>query len=90
MLHKAFEKIDELKVDGDRFPFSKNDNYDKKGKSYFKLMQADSHELPFEDDQFDTVVDSLTLQSCYDQETVFEEMKRVCKPGGRILVIGRG
>ena len=53
-------------------------------------MQADCHDLPFEDNQFDTVVDILTLQSCYDIETCFDEIKRVCKPGGQILLIARG
>ena len=47
MLLKAFEKIDELKNDNNRFPFSKSDEYEVKGKAYFKLMQADSHSLPF-------------------------------------------
>jgi hypothetical protein len=61
MLLKAFEKIDELKNDDNRFPFSQNPDYEAKGKAYFKLMQADSHALPFKDDEFDTVVDSLTL-----------------------------
>jgi ubiquinone/menaquinone biosynthesis C-methylase UbiE len=52
MLLKAFEKLEELG------PKSFSHNKDKK---YFKLMQADCHDLPFEDNKFDTVVDILTL-----------------------------
>ena len=81
MLLQAFEKVEELGSKG----FSHN-----KDKKFFKLMQADCHDLPFEDNQFDTVVDILTLQSCYDIETCFDEIKRVCKPGGQILMIARG
>ena len=40
MLLQAFEKIEELR------PRSFSHNKDKK---YFKLMQADCHDLPFED-----------------------------------------
>lgn len=81
MLLQAFEKLSELGANS----FSHN-----KDETYFRLMQADCHDLPFEDDKFDTVVDILTLQSCYDMDTVFSEMLRVCKPGGQILMIARG
>ena len=81
MLLQAFQKLEELG------PKSFSHGEDKK---FFKLMQADTHELPFENNQFDTVVDILTLQSVYDIETSFSEIKRVCKPGGNVLIIARG
>jgi ubiquinone/menaquinone biosynthesis C-methylase UbiE len=52
MLLQAFEKLSELGANS----FSHN-----KDETYFRLMQADCHDLPFEDDKFDTVVDILTL-----------------------------
>ena len=60
MLEKAFQTKEEL-IKTDSFPFSKNKDYETKGKAYFKIMVADAHDLPFKDDQFDTVVDSLSL-----------------------------
>lgn len=57
-----------------------------------KLIRADCHNLEsqFEDGSFDTVVDSLTLNSVYSRETLADEMKRVCRPGGLILLLERG
>ena len=84
MLLKAFEKVDELK-NRNIFPFEQE-----KVEVPFKLAHADCHDLHFEDNQFDTVVDCLTLQSVYDINSAFNEMKRVCKPDGKILIISRG
>jgi ubiquinone/menaquinone biosynthesis C-methylase UbiE len=53
-------------------------------------MTADAHALPFKDNQFDTVVNTFTLESTYDHEQVLREMKRVCKNHGKILLISRG
>ena len=55
MLEQSFEAITELKSEK-KFPFTK---LQEEGK--FKLIQADNHNLPFEDKSFDTVVDSLSL-----------------------------
>lgn len=67
MIQKAYEKVDELKHDRDRFPFSRSPKYEK-GREYFKLMQADCHSLPFPEGKFDTVVDIFGLQSCYNPD----------------------
>ena len=55
-------------------------------------MRADCVSLHshFEDGSFDTVVDTMTLHSAYNREMLADEMKRVCKPGGRILLLERG
>ena len=57
-----------------------------------KLKRADCLNLQshFDDGTFDTVVDSLTLNSVFNREQLADEMKRVCKPGGRILLLERG
>lgn len=42
--------------------------------------------LPFADGQFDTVVATLVLCSVNDPLKVFNEIRRVCKKGGRIVL----
>ena len=49
------------------------------------FQQADAHALPFEDDFFDTVSLMATLEFLEDREKVWQEVKRVLKPGGQIL-----
>ena len=48
------------------------------------------HKTPFSDNSFDTVVDTFGLECSYDVERAYGEMKRVTKPGGRILLLERG
>jgi ubiquinone/menaquinone biosynthesis C-methylase UbiE len=54
------------------------------------LLNIDVHKIPFNDSSFDTVVDTFGLECCYDVEKAFSEMKRVCKPNGKILLLERG
>ena len=56
----------------------------------YKLLTSDCLSLPFQDESFDTVVDTLTLQSVFDLDQEFSELKRVCKVGGKILLMERG
>lgn len=78
MLMKAFEKVDELQKEK------------KLQVQDYKLMTADAHQLPFKDNDFDTIVSTFSLESSYDKDTVLKEMKRVCKNHGKILLISRG
>ncbi|WP_423407005.1 class I SAM-dependent methyltransferase [Heyndrickxia sp. MSNUG] len=48
--------------------------------------QGVAESLPFKDGEFDTVVATLVLCSVQDPHTVFKEIKRVCKKGGRIVL----
>jgi ubiquinone/menaquinone biosynthesis C-methylase UbiE len=50
-----------------------------------KVMNAEK--LDFEDDAFDTVVTSCVYCSVPDPVQGLKEMKRVCKPNGRILML---
>jgi methyltransferase OMS1 len=50
----------------------------------------DCTKLEYMDNSFDTVVDTFGLQSSYDYKMQFEEMKRVCKVGGKILLLEIG
>ena len=46
--------------------------------------------MPFNEASFDTVLDCFGLECTYDMEKAWLEMKRLCKPGGKILLLERG
>ena len=52
-----------------------------------KLVRASAEELPFEDDSFDTAVSTLVLCTVADQPRALSELRRVLRPGGRLLFI---
>jgi ubiquinone/menaquinone biosynthesis C-methylase UbiE len=52
-----------------------------------EIVQAPVEDLPFEDDSFDTVVSTLVLCGVDDQATALREIRRVLRPGGKLLVI---
>ena len=54
----------------------------------FKL--ADSEKLPFKSKNFDTIVDTLGLCTYPNPLKALNEMKRVCKPSGKIILIEHG
>jgi ubiquinone/menaquinone biosynthesis C-methylase UbiE len=51
------------------------------------LLRAPAEDLPFEDDSFDTVVSTLVLCTVDDQPRTLREIRRVLRPGGRLLFI---
>ena len=51
-----------------------------------EIVQASAEELPFAADTFDTVVATLVFCTIPNPEKAIVEMKRVCKPGGKILL----
>jgi SAM-dependent methyltransferase len=51
------------------------------------LMEGDAHDLPFADGAFDTVVCTYSLCSVPDVPRAISEMKRVLKPGGRLILV---
>src|SRR5436305_9524519 len=51
-----------------------------------EIVQASAEELPFEDASFDTVVSTLVLCGA-DQKRSLAEIRRVLRPGGRLLFL---
>lgn len=43
------------------------------------VLNCDIHSTPFDDNSFDTVVDTFGLECCYDMDQAWKEMKRVTK-----------
>ncbi|MGH2759090.1 MAG: class I SAM-dependent methyltransferase [Actinomycetota bacterium] len=51
------------------------------------LREGDAHELPAPDESFDSVVCTYSLCNIPDTERAVAEMKRVLKPGGRLILV---
>jgi ubiquinone/menaquinone biosynthesis C-methylase UbiE len=52
-----------------------------------KVLRAPAEDLPFEDDSFDTAVSTLVLCGVDDQPRTLRELRRVLRPGGRLIFI---
>lgn len=52
-----------------------------------KVLRAPAEDLPFDDASFDTVVSTLVLCGVSDQPRAVREIRRVLKPGGRLLLV---
>ena len=51
------------------------------------ILRAPAEDLPFEDASFDTVVSTLVLCGVDDQPRAVRELRRVLRPGGRLIFI---
>jgi len=58
----------------------------KKEKLNIRFMKMDSQNLKFPDEYFDGVISMATIEFVPDPETMINEMFRVCKKGGNILL----
>ncbi|SDR29907.1 Methyltransferase domain-containing protein [Natronobacterium texcoconense] len=54
------------------------------------VRRMDAQNLAFDDDSFDTVISSLSTCTFPEPVAALEEMDRVCKPGGQILLFEHG
>jgi phosphatidylethanolamine/phosphatidyl-N-methylethanolamine N-methyltransferase len=59
----------------------------RKGLRNVQLMQMDAANLKFADDTFDIVYAPYVISVVPDPVTVTREMWRVCRPGGRIVIL---
>jgi ubiquinone/menaquinone biosynthesis C-methylase UbiE len=51
-----------------------------------EMVKTSAERLPFEDHTFDTVVATLVFCTIPNAEEAIDEIKRVCKPNGKILL----
>jgi phosphatidylethanolamine/phosphatidyl-N-methylethanolamine N-methyltransferase len=58
-----------------------------KGLPNVRLLQMDAADLKFADDSFDIVYAPYLISVVPDPVTVAREMRRVCRPGGRIVFL---
>lgn len=59
----------------------------KKGMRNARLLQMDAADLKFPDDSFDIVYAPYLISVVPDPVQVAQEMRRVCRPGGRIIFL---
>ena len=59
----------------------------REGNSPATILRAPAEDLPFEDASFDTVVSTLVLCGVDDQPRAVRELRRVLRPGGRLIFI---
>jgi ubiquinone/menaquinone biosynthesis C-methylase UbiE len=52
-----------------------------------KVLRAPAEDLPFDDDTFDVAVSTLVLCGVDDQPRAVRELRRVLRPGGRLLFL---
>src|ERR671938_1222658 len=63
------------------------DRVARKGVRNVRLMQMDAANLKFADDTFDIVYAPYVISVVPDPVAVAREMRRVCRPGGRIVIL---
>ncbi len=59
----------------------------RKGLSHIRLMQMDAAALQFADESFDVVYAPYLINCVPDPVKVVSEMRRVCRPGGKIVIL---
>src|SRR5204863_1978766 len=63
------------------------DRVERDGVGNVRLLEMDAANLKFADDTFDIVYAPYVISVVPDPVTVAREMRRVCRPGGRIVIL---
>lgn len=63
------------------------ERFERKGVQNVRLHEMDATELGFADDMFDVVYAPYVISVVSDPVAVVREMFRVCRPGGRVVVL---
>src|SRR5919197_2905502 len=63
------------------------DRIARKGVRNVRVMEMDAANLKFADDSFDIVYAPYVISVVPDPVSVAQEMRRVCRPGGRIIIL---
>ncbi len=61
-------------------------DFGKKNYKHIKLRKADAHKLPFRANTFDLVINYEVIEHLVNPEKALQEMKRVVKKNGRVIV----
>lgn len=80
MLARAKEKSDSINAA----------SADDASRGEIRLGLADAEQLPYEDDSFDTVLQTFVLCSVENPAKVLAEVSRVTRPGGKVLLLEHG
>lgn len=56
----------------------------------YKFLEGSAEALPVKDNEYDTVVDTFGMCSFDSPVAAIREMMRVCKPGGKVLLLEHG
>ena len=59
----------------------------RKGRDNIRLLEMNAEQLTFPDDSFDIVYAPYVISVVPDPVKVVKEMRRVCKPGGKFIVL---
>jgi ubiquinone/menaquinone biosynthesis C-methylase UbiE len=51
-----------------------------------RIIQSSAEKLPFENDSFDTIIATLVFCTIPNVDDALNEMRRICKPNGKILL----
>lgn len=57
------------------------------GQDRLQFLEADALHLPFPDDHFELVTVAFGLRNVANTNLALQEMTRVCRPGGRVVVL---
>ena len=74
-------------INDDMLSVGRNRVIDSGLNDYIKCLVADAETLPFQDNYFDRVIIAFGLRNVTDKCKALQEMHRVIKPGGKLVVL---